>query len=102
MIGRVTEESYGTYHHPDVHLFGMYREMESPEGEMTSEDLLEMVVDRERKTITLRYVGPFRKEIATFPYSGFMAFRAMMEMAMEDLWQGMTEDEREKARYEFN
>ena len=61
-----------------------------------------MVVDHEYKTITLRDATGFKREMITLPYSGFMAFRAMMEMAMEDLWQGMTEDEREKARYEFN
>ncbi len=102
MICHVTEESYGTYHHPDVHLFGMCREMEPPEGETTSENLLEMVADHEHKTITLRYAAGFKREMITLPYSGFMAFRAMMEMAMDDLWQGMTEDEREKARFEFN
>lgn len=102
MTGKLEEEGYCTYHHPDAHIYGVQKEGTTLDGNFVEENQLEMVADHEHKTITLRYATGFKKEIITLPYSGFMAFRAMMEMAMEDLWQGMTEDEREKARYEFN
>ncbi len=103
MTGKLEEEWYGTYHYPDAHIYGMMKEgLTFFDLESVEEKQVEMVADHEHKTITLRYATGFKREMITLPYSGFMAFRAMMEMAMEDLWQGMTEDEREKARYEFN
>ncbi len=103
MTGRLEEECYSTYRFPASHVYGMSKEGKTFfDHDWVEEKELEMVADHEHKTITLRSATGFKKEMITLPYSGFMAFRAMMEMAMDDLWQGMTEDDREKARFEFN
>ncbi len=101
MTGKLEEEGYRVYQYPASHVYGIQKEgLTFFDRNLVEEKQVEMVVDHECKTIMLRYAQPFRKEIITLPYSGFMAFRSMMEMAMEDLWQGMTEDERDEARYE--